>query len=329
MTFPVTPCYPAANTPSSGVTTTFTVAGPVALFDPAVIGTHTTVASWDISSPTGTDDRVVNADSITENLALTETYTVVLTFAAGEETLVTSLNCNTDGITALDVVALTELVSIYAYGNALTTVDVSGLASLEILSCYSNSGMTTLTLTGATALTHLSCSACSLSALDITASTGLTYLSCGSNSLTSLDFTGQTSLTYVECVNNSLTTMTAVTDMTALVTFYCYGNSLTTVDVSGLASLDTLFCYSNSGMTTADISGTTALADFRTQGNALSAAVIDAILIQGDIDWTASGLTIQYDIMAGDTDHDSARSSAATTAIANMSGEGWTRLGTY
>lgn len=60
------------------------------------------------------------------------------------------------------------------------------------------------------ALTLLSCPNNSLTSLDVSGCTALQYLSCSFNSLTSLDVSGLTSLTSLSCSSNSLTSFRVV-----------------------------------------------------------------------------------------------------------------------
>ena len=89
--------------------------------------------------------------------------------------------------------------------------DASGnlSGSLTSLLCNNNS-LTSLDVSGLTALTNLTCFSNSLTSLDVSGLTALTYLDCQVNSLTSLDVSGLTALTNLFCNNNSLTSLRAV-----------------------------------------------------------------------------------------------------------------------
>ena len=100
----------------------------------------------------------------------------------------TSLLCNNNSLTSLDVSGLTALTNLFCDGNSLTSLNVSGLTALTNLTCFSNS----------------------LTSLDVSGLTALTYLDCQVNSLTSLDVSGLTALTNLFCNNNSLTSLRAV-----------------------------------------------------------------------------------------------------------------------
>jgi hypothetical protein len=78
------------------------------------------------------------------------------------------------------------------------------------------------------ALTNLSCGSNSLTSLDVSGLTALATLDCGGNSLTSLDVSGLTALVNLFCGSNGLTSLD-VSGLTALATLNCGGNSLTSL----------------------------------------------------------------------------------------------------
>jgi Leucine-rich repeat (LRR) protein len=76
----------------------------------------------------------------------------------------TSLLCNNNSLTSLDVSGLTALTNLFCDGNSLTSLNVSGLTALTNLTCFSNS-LTSLDVSGLTALTNLFCNNNSLTSL--------------------------------------------------------------------------------------------------------------------------------------------------------------------
>ena len=140
--------------------------------------------------------------------------------------------------------------------NQLTTLDVTGCTALAELYCYNNQ-LTTLDVTGCTALGNLYCNNNQLTTLDVTGCTALESLSCGFNQLTALNVTGCTALEDLHCYNNQLTTLD-VTGCTALKYLYCEDNQLTALDVTRCTALAKLACYNNQ-LTTLDVTGCTAL----------------------------------------------------------------------
>jgi hypothetical protein len=117
-------------------------------------------------------------------------------------------------------------------GNSLTSLDVSGLTALAQLFCSTNS-LTSLDVSGLTSLNLLACNANSLTSLDVSGLTALTTLNCSTNSLTSLDVSGLTALNGLSCNNNSLTSLN-VSGLTALTTLVCSNNPLTSLRAVGV-----------------------------------------------------------------------------------------------
>lgn len=101
-------------------------------------------------------------------------------------TELTSLICNTNKLTALDVSALENLTELNCYGNKLTALNVSGLKNLTKLQCYSVQ-LTTLDVSGLKNLTLLQCHNNQLTTLDVSELENLTSLVCNGNRLTTLD----------------------------------------------------------------------------------------------------------------------------------------------
>ncbi|MCH5244477.1 MAG: leucine-rich repeat domain-containing protein [Lentimicrobiaceae bacterium] len=138
---------------------------------------------------------------------------------------------------------------------SITSLDVSGCTALTSLSCHNE--LTSLDVSGCTALTYLSCYNNRLKSLDLSKNTALTYLSCYGNQLTSLDVSKNTALTNLWCNDNQLTGLD-VSNNTALTWLDCEYNQLTDLDVSKNTALTFLDCHSNQ-LTSLDVSKNTAL----------------------------------------------------------------------
>ena len=149
-----------------------------------------------------------------------------------------------------------SLTELYCLSNQLTSLDVSGCTALMALSCDYNQ-LTSLDVRTNTALEELRCYSNQLTSLDVRTNTALTELYCASNQLTTLDVSGCTALTYLDCYDNQLT-MLDVSASTALTELWCDSNQLTSLDVSGCTALTTLVCVSNQLMSL-DVSANTAL----------------------------------------------------------------------
>jgi hypothetical protein len=96
--------------------------------------------------------------------------------------------------------ALTELL---CNSNSLTSLDVSGLTALNDLNCSGNS-LTSLDVSGLTALNDLNCNINSLTSLDVSGLTALNDLNCNDNSLTSLRAVGCSFAGVAQLSSNSL-----------------------------------------------------------------------------------------------------------------------------
>ncbi len=134
----------------------------------------------------------------------------------------TSLCCDGNRLTSLDVSKNTALTKLWCVGNQLTALDVSKNTALKILVCCS-CRLTALDVSNNTALTSLSCDGNQLKTLDVSRNIALTYLDCGGNRLTALDVSKNTALTYLICDGNRLTTLD-VSKNTALIGLYCKYN---------------------------------------------------------------------------------------------------------
>ena len=177
----------------------------------------------------------------------------------------TSLNCNFDQLTELDVSKNTALTSLSCAGNQLTELDVSNNTALTSLSCGGKQ-LTELDVSNNTALTSLSCGGSQLTELDVSNNTALTYLDCRSNQLTELDVSNNTALTLLYCDGNQLTELD-VSKNTALEYLSCDSNQLTELDVSKNTAPIRLYCSSNQ-LTELDVTGT--LTDLDCSSNQLT-----------------------------------------------------------
>jgi len=115
--------------------------------------------------------------------------------------------------------------------------------NIKGLNCYYNN-LTSLNVSGCTALTDLNCSRNDLTSLDVSKNTKLTELDCGYNNLISLDVSKNTALILLDCYYNNLTSLN-VSGCTALTDLSCSGNNLTSLDVSKNTALTYLSCSSN------------------------------------------------------------------------------------
>ncbi len=160
------------------------------------------------------------------------------------------------------------------YYNNLTSLNVSGCTALTELNCYQNN-LTSLNVSGCTALTDLNCSRNDLTSLDVSKNTKLTELDCGYNNLISLDVSKNTALILLDCYYNNLTSLN-VSGCTALTELECWDNNLTSLNVSGCTALTDLSCSGNN-LTSLDVSKNTALTYLSCSSNNLTSAALNQI----------------------------------------------------
>ena len=116
---------------------------------------------------------------------------------------VTELNISDQKLTDLSGIEwFTGLTTLYCDNNQLTELDVSANTALTSLLCYSNQ-LTELDVKANTALMDLECYLNRLTTLDVSANTALKFLSCQSNQLTELDVSAITKLLELHCGNQT------------------------------------------------------------------------------------------------------------------------------
>ncbi len=119
-------------------------------------------------------------------------------------TALTSLNCEYNQLTTLDLSNNTALECLECNSNKLKSLDLSECVVLTDLLCNDNQ-LTSLDLSKNIELTELYCWGNQLASLDLSKNTALTYLDCEGNQLSSLDLSNNTALTELSCENNPLT----------------------------------------------------------------------------------------------------------------------------
>ena len=182
-------------------------------------------------------------------------------------TALESLDCGRNQLISLDVSHNTALKSLSCEGNQLTSLDVSQNTALKSLSCEGNQ-LTSLDVSHNTALNQLRCGENHLKSLDVSQNTALNQLWCGGNQLTSLDVSQNTALNELWCEENQLTSLD-VSQNTALNQLYCSGNQLTSLDVSQNTALNYLDCGGNQ-LTSLDVSKNTVLRSLSCEENQLT-----------------------------------------------------------
>lgn len=162
---------------------------------------------------------------------------------------------------------LTNLQTLDCYGNSLTTLNLSGNTALTSLNCGENP-LTELNVSKNTALTKLMCTSTHLETLDLSQNTALISVNCSSNRLSSLNVSANTALQSLNCFENQLTVLD-VSKNPALTSLKCGMNRLTGLDVSKNINLEELSCSSNR-LTELDVSKNTMLKSLNCEGNRLT-----------------------------------------------------------
>ncbi len=163
-------------------------------------------------------------------------------------TSLTSLYCNNNNLTSLDVSQNTALTFLDCSDNPIGTLDITQNTNLETLYCATNS-LSTLNVSQNTSLTFLDCNDNSLNALNLTQNAVLEDLRCYDNPLNSLNLTQNTVLLSLDCGNNLLSTLDLSQNI-ALESLICDNNSLSTLDLSLNTTLNFLICTYNNPLTT-------------------------------------------------------------------------------
>lgn len=171
--------------------------------------------------------------------------------SAEEIAAVTEIDVNKMGISSLiGVEYFTELTSLSCDNNQITSINISNNKNLSRL-YFDNNLLTTLDVSNNQNLTIIHCDSNLLTAIDLSNNTELTYFSCYDNQIKKLDVSKNTKLTHLECSNNQLTTLD-LSKNTELTDLYCDGNQLAFVDVIKNNQLSTFSCSYNTYAITAE-----------------------------------------------------------------------------
>jgi len=179
----------------------------------------------------------------------------------------TSLDCQNNQLTSLDVSQNVNLEYLHCGFNQLTSLDVSQNVNLEYLHCGFNQ-LTSLDVSQNVNLEYLNCDGNQLTSLDLSQNTALIDVYCNANQLTSIDISQSNALIRFYCYDNQLTGLD-VTQNTALEKLWCFENQLTSLDVSQNVNLEYLNCGFNQ-LTSLDVSQNTALIEFDCYYNQLT-----------------------------------------------------------
>ena len=134
------------------------------------------------------------------------------------------------------ITAFTHITLLNCTLNNLTTLNVSGCTALHTLSC-TNNPLTSLTVSGCPALTAIYCSTNELTSLNVSTNASLEYLYCYGNYITSLDLSNNPLLGYFDCHNNSLTSLNIKNGHNNILSIFdATENSLSCIKVDNVAN---------------------------------------------------------------------------------------------
>ncbi len=157
---------------------------------------------------------------------------------------VEEINCRDQNISSLDGIKyFTALTTLHCDGNQLTTLDVSQNTELQFLYCEENK-LASLDVSKNKMLETLHCHSNQLASLDVSGNEKLMHFHCNENRLTSLDVSNNVGLKVLNCSENQLTTLDVGTN-TQLYSLFCNENRLTSLDVSKNVKLTELNCSGN------------------------------------------------------------------------------------
>ena len=108
-------------------------------------------------------------------------------------TSLTSLKCNNNMLTTLDLSGNMALTALYCGANQLTALDVSANTSLITLSAFLNS-ITTIDVSSNTTLEFLSLGYNSITSIDVSSNVAMKELHINRNNITSVDVTNLSNL---------------------------------------------------------------------------------------------------------------------------------------
>jgi len=158
---------------------------------------------------------------------------------------VLSLNVSNLGIGNLTGIKyFTKLTSLFVDSNKLTSLDLSGNTALKMVSC-SNNQISSLKVSACTELFTLACANNNLTSIDVSKNVKLTSLNCSNNQLSQLSVIYNTQLTTLNCSDNKLGSIN-VGNCTALEELKCSSNNLSSVNLTNNTKLKRLYCDHNS-----------------------------------------------------------------------------------
>ncbi len=152
------------------------------------------------------------------------------TLAINNNPSITTLNCNNNSLTSLNVAGCTGLTSLDCHQNQITSLDVSTLSNLTLLYCYDNK-LTSLNVANKTKLGQLQAYRNQLTSINVQGCSALQNLGCAENKLSSLSVQGCNALTTVNFWGNQI-------KESAMTSFI---NTLRTIPAGSTGELDVIY----------------------------------------------------------------------------------------
>ena len=169
----------------------------------------------------------------------------------------TTMDCSSKNIASLvGIQNFTALTSLSCQNNQLTTMDISFNKALTYFDC-SNNKLTSLDLTSNTKLTSLSCNTNKLTVISLSTNVALTYVNCGSNQITALPLTQNIKIATLLCTGNQLGALD-LSNNKLITTLKCRRNNIAALDLSSNKALLTLDCGVNK-LSNLDLTANTAI----------------------------------------------------------------------
>lgn len=189
---------------------------------------------------------------------------------------ITGLNCAQNSLSGtLDLSANTALTSVQCNNNNLTSINLSNSLSLQLIRADYNS-ITSISLPDtANVLTNVNINFNSFTSLDFLQNTpNLVELHCHLNSLSTIQLSGLNSLLNVICSNNSIDSLD-VSGNPAMRELYCSNNNMTYLNVGTNSVFQEVDCPFNQ-LTSLDLTGIPALKFLNCSDNLLTSLDLSA-----------------------------------------------------
>ncbi|MBQ6080437.1 MAG: hypothetical protein IJK93_09205 [Muribaculaceae bacterium] len=208
-------------------------------------------------------------DCAITDLTSVNNMTNIATLLARNNQLTTLAVTGKTNLTNLRVNGNTTLTNLTCYRNALTTLNVTGCTALKEFRCYENANLATITgLADCTAITYLDCEDCAITNLSaVNSMTNIEKLYARNNKLTDVNITNKNNLTYVRVSGNTLMTYCQVYNCT----------NLASLILTGCTSLETLQCAIGQ-LTSLDVTGCTAIKHIQCNRNKINGTGMNTLV---------------------------------------------------